>query len=929
MSTRYVWGKYRRSAHWKGPVYEQNYSLPAPGAHTSGSLGGYLGSDISFPDGGALASTSSPVCSIVDGSPISISSPVKCTSDKVFFATKRDGNDVYFFLQNTSIVGKCYWLIQPYGSGNEIAVNMVGEDEAGNPKRDLLNVGRYEFDGWNFDSNKFIANVSSDSKDGYPDYDDNFAYKYLGSDTIDPTAISYSTNSPRPGESITVTVTPCGNTYGGTIYYQYQYSTNGGSTWVNAGDKTADTNKSLIVLTNATQFRARVVASDNTGFTSSTYVTGVNLGINTAPTAPASVSLPALVSSAQSFTVTWAASTDAEGNLSGYQVEKSYNNGSTWVSVSASVKTTSVTDTVAAGNKTVMYRVRALDTEGLFSDWTVSAASTINTAPAAPGVITVPALINCNQNFTISWAASTDVDGNLAGYQVERSYDNGSTWISIGNAVREASTTTTVTEGNTAVLYRVRAYDDGGLYSGWTVSQSSVINQPPTASPGITLGTVRYGEYATLVWLPSEDSDGNISSYMLQRSVNGGEFETVYSGTALTFTDRSENWDWVNVQFRVQAVDNQGGLSAWVLSPKRTVQPGQLYLTGSELDLGRVVRSFDFTVTINASGERPVSGIQVAVSLDGEERLNQQVNSGDEVVLPIDLWFLNAGEHTITITASREKFLSAEGTYRFTVVPIELGEGGRLERLENCKGQAVYPVTLMEGIFRRRDGKSLESILDTLGGGGTGGDTPGTDMDITKIQVEVETLSPGSAATVELTGDSANPVFRFGIPRGADGTDGRDGAPGSDGGPGKDGAPGKAGEKGDPGDTPFIGENGNWWIGTADTGVKASCSTEAAAVQSFNGREGVVVPTKGDYTAEMVGARPADWTPSAEDVGARPNTWMPTAAEVGARSSDWMPGAEEVGAVAASSTKDIQAMTQDEYDALTSKNPTTLYLIKE
>ena len=25
------------------------------------------------------------------------------------------------------------------------------------------------------------------------------------------------------------------------------------------------------------------------------------------------------------------------------------------------------------------------------------------------------------------------------------------------------------------------------------------------------------------------------------------------------------------------------------------------------------------------------------------------------------------------------------------VVPIELGEGGRLERLENRKGQAVYP----------------------------------------------------------------------------------------------------------------------------------------------------------------------------------------------------------------------------------------------
>ena len=42
---------------------------------------------------------------------------------------------------------------------------------------------------------------------------------------------------------------------------------------------------------------------------------------------------------------------------------------------------------------------------------------------------------------------------------------------------------------------------------------------------------------------------------------------------------------------------------------------------------------------------------------------------------------------------------------------------------------------------------------------------------------------------------------------------------------GADGLPGAQGEKGDKGDdglTPFIGANGNWWIGDTDTGVKAS-----------------------------------------------------------------------------------------------------------
>ena len=57
---------------------------------------------------------------------------------------------------------------------------------------------------------------------------------------------------------------------------------------------------------------------------------------------------------------------------------------------------------------------------------------------------------------------------------------------------------------------------------------------------------------------------------------------------------------------------------------------------------------------------------------------------------------------------------------------------------------------------------------------------------------------------------------------GRDGKDGRDGLDGKDGVDGKDGADGKDGIDGKDGDTPFIGDNGNWWIGTTDTGVKAA-----------------------------------------------------------------------------------------------------------
>lgn len=57
---------------------------------------------------------------------------------------------------------------------------------------------------------------------------------------------------------------------------------------------------------------------------------------------------------------------------------------------------------------------------------------------------------------------------------------------------------------------------------------------------------------------------------------------------------------------------------------------------------------------------------------------------------------------------------------------------------------------------------------------------------------------------------------------GAAGQDGRDGKDGKDGVNGKDGIAGKDGIDGKDGDTPSIGTNGNWWIGTTDTGVKAA-----------------------------------------------------------------------------------------------------------
>lgn len=131
-----------------------------------------------------------------------------------------------------------------------------------------------------------IEKLSSSSKSSYPTngISGSYWYIYKGSDNIDPTAVGYSTTSPKGGSTISIKVIARSNTYGGTIKYQYQVQLNSGS-WTTL-TTTTSTSYSYTIPKGTNTFRARVRASDNYGFTSSTYVTGSTLTVinNTAPT---------------------------------------------------------------------------------------------------------------------------------------------------------------------------------------------------------------------------------------------------------------------------------------------------------------------------------------------------------------------------------------------------------------------------------------------------------------------------------------------------------------------------------------------------------------------------------------------------------------------------------------------------------------------
>ena len=218
---------------------------------------------------------------------------------------------------------------------------------------------------------------------------------------------------------------------------------------------------------------------------------------NTAPSTPGSISVPSSIMGGTNISISWAKSSDAESNLAGYKVERSTNGGSSWSQIYQGTAT-STTNNVAFGTTSVMYRVKAYDTEGLESGWRTSSQVTVvnNNAPSAPPSIAVPNDVKGGSTLVISWTAASDSDGNLSGYILERSTDGGSSYTQVykGNAL---TYTDTITKDWSTVMYRVKAYDSYNAQSGYTTSTKRTVdnNTAPTitTSSAANLGTKSSG----------------------------------------------------------------------------------------------------------------------------------------------------------------------------------------------------------------------------------------------------------------------------------------------------------------------------------------------------------------------------------------------------------------------------------------------------
>lgn len=291
-----------------------------------------------------------------------------------------------------------------------------------------------------------------------------------------------------------------------------------------------------------------------------------------------------------------------------------------------------------------------------------------NVAPTTPSSITVPSSIMGGTTITVSWGESTDADGNLAGYKVERSTNGGSSWTQIYQGTA-TSTTNNVAFGTASVMYRVKAYDDAGEESAYkTSSQVTVVNNTaPSAPASISVPTeVKGGGSLVISWSAATDSDGNLSGYKLERSVNGGAYSEIYDGKNTSYTDTITK-GWNKVQYRVKAYDPYTS-SGYTTSTERTVDnnsaPTITCSNASGSNLG--TKSAGFSVTYSVNDADTADSVTVTEKLDGVTKRTFAATKGANNSFAITGEYFQKvlnGSHTITIEASDGKATTTHTLY--------------------------------------------------------------------------------------------------------------------------------------------------------------------------------------------------------------------------------------------------------------------------
>lgn len=231
---------------------------------------------------------------------------------------------------------------------------------------------------------------SANSNEYDTGYDGRYYWFTQSAQEVDPTLTLPATA--EGGDTISLTITrsqdAINNRYG-TLYYTVEYSLAGGA-WTPLADETSNQFSFNISIPEGIEtVQARVLVSDNLGYTSNDYVYSNTTSVNNnePPTAPGRVTASNVVAN-NTATISITAATDPDGEVTNYEWSRSIDGGAYSVLQTTDANTLSITDEIGTDWGTVSYRVRAKDDYGEWGPYATSDTYTINEGLltiAAPG----------------------------------------------------------------------------------------------------------------------------------------------------------------------------------------------------------------------------------------------------------------------------------------------------------------------------------------------------------------------------------------------------------------------------------------------------------------------------------------------------------------------------------------------------------------
>ena len=293
-----------------------------------------------------------------------------------------------------------------------------------------------------------------------------------------------------------------------------------------------------------------------------------------------------------------------------------------------------------------------------------------NRAPSAPSTITVPETVRGGSTLEISWGTSTDADGNLSGYILERQ-NNGGSWAQVYKGINR-NYTDNITFGWTSVAYRVRAYDSAGAESANTTSQTRTVvnNTPPTISGSDSDLGAKTGAFSQAYTVTDVDSGQTITVVEKIDGVQKRSY-TATSGQEYTFNVTAD--EWVKLSngshtLTITATDNYGGAATRTYTFSKneteieitlaTPLPADAMITKAIMSVTRQIPAgAEFTVEVcnNGNDDSPTW-----------EDVTQAVNSGSKFFLSneektAENWGFNFRIKVKRNSASGDCFISSVG----------------------------------------------------------------------------------------------------------------------------------------------------------------------------------------------------------------------------------------------------------------------------